>query len=178
MGLVILSGLTTILITFALLNLSNRLHNSMLLRVARAPMTFFTSNPLGRIINRFSKDTAMADSTLIDTFSYFLQVNLSYFSSSITSFALWESLSSSIPISRLWSFSYLSTLCICSEATPERSSTLCASTQCLVRQSTPSSLLPSTVSSPSAPIKERRKCSRNSTPSCNKMEGLTSLTSP
>ena len=71
---VILSGLTTILITYTLLNLSNRLHNSMLLRVSRAPMSFFTSNPLGRIINRFSKDTAMADSTLIDTFSYFLQV--------------------------------------------------------------------------------------------------------
>ena len=71
---VLLSGLGPILITLTLLNLSNRLHNSMLLRVSRAPMSFFTSNPLGRIINRFSKDTAMADSTLIDTFSYFLQV--------------------------------------------------------------------------------------------------------
>ncbi len=43
------------------LSLSQTLHNKMLESVTRAPMEFFDSNPLGRIINRFSKDTACAD---------------------------------------------------------------------------------------------------------------------
>ena len=36
----------------------------MLRRVTRAPMSFFNSNPLGRIVNRFSKDTGRADSVV------------------------------------------------------------------------------------------------------------------
>lgn len=36
----------------------------MLIHVARAPILFFDSNPLGRIINRFSKDAAVVDGTL------------------------------------------------------------------------------------------------------------------
>ena len=36
----------------------------MLRSVTRAPILFFDSNPLGRIINRFSKDTAVSDGTL------------------------------------------------------------------------------------------------------------------
>lgn len=71
---VILNGLCGIIISLTLLNLSNRLHNSMLQRVSHAPMSFFTSHPLGRIINRFSKDTAVADSNLVNTGTIFLQV--------------------------------------------------------------------------------------------------------
>ena len=36
----------------------------MLNTVTRAPILFFDSNPLGRIINRFSKDTTVSDGTL------------------------------------------------------------------------------------------------------------------
>ena len=57
-------GFTAFLIGAIFLHLSNTLHNSMLKRVTRAPMLFFNSNPLGRIINRFSKDTATADNTV------------------------------------------------------------------------------------------------------------------
>ena len=56
-------------------SLSNSLHNSMLKRVAHAPMRFFTSNPLGRIINRFSKDRAMADSVVTYQVIQWLQVS-------------------------------------------------------------------------------------------------------
>ena len=44
--------------------MSNKLHNKMLEHVARAPILFFDSNPLGRIINRFSKDASLVDGTL------------------------------------------------------------------------------------------------------------------
>ena len=43
------------------LYISNKLHNLMLSRVVHAPLSFFDSNPLGRIINRFSTDVAVAD---------------------------------------------------------------------------------------------------------------------
>lgn len=38
------------------LNTSQRLHNEMFSSVIQAPVTFFDANPVGRILNRFSKD--------------------------------------------------------------------------------------------------------------------------
>ena len=70
-----LSGFTSFLIGVIFVNLSNNLHNSMLKRVTHAPITFFYSNPLGRIINRFSKDTAMADSVVTYQVLLCLQVS-------------------------------------------------------------------------------------------------------
>ena len=48
----------------------------MLNSVTRAPMLFFDSNPLGRIFNRFSKDTAVSDGTLPEQAYIFSGVSL------------------------------------------------------------------------------------------------------
>ena len=37
------------------------LHDSAFFRMLRAPLSFFDSNPAGRILNRFSKDVALVD---------------------------------------------------------------------------------------------------------------------
>ena len=57
---------TTASIAFVLtlLYVSNKLHNKMLEHVTRAPILFFDSNPLGRVINRFSKDASVVDGAL------------------------------------------------------------------------------------------------------------------
>lgn len=40
---------------------ARRLHSAMLNSILRAPMVFFQTNPLGRIINRFAKDLGDID---------------------------------------------------------------------------------------------------------------------
>lgn len=43
------------------LSASKRLHDSMLYSILRAPMVFFHTNPIGRMINRFAKDLGDVD---------------------------------------------------------------------------------------------------------------------
>ena len=45
-------------------NSSSTMHESLLTRIMRAPMSFFDTTPLGRIVNRFSKDIDTVDSTI------------------------------------------------------------------------------------------------------------------
>ncbi|CAL1598299.1 unnamed protein product [Knipowitschia caucasica] len=55
---------------------SQSLHNSMFSVVLRCPVRFFDVNPIGRILNRFSKDIGQMDSTLPITFVDFYQLCL------------------------------------------------------------------------------------------------------
>lgn len=61
-------------ILFSLVGLwaSNNLHKHALERVIHAPTQFFDTTPVGRIINRFSKDTESIDSALIGSLKAFL----------------------------------------------------------------------------------------------------------
>ena len=60
--------LTTILraITFfaICMRASFRMHNAIFTRLLRAPVAFFDSNPVGRILNRFSRDLGIIDERL------------------------------------------------------------------------------------------------------------------
>lgn len=51
-------------LNLAVLQGSRQVHQGMLHRVLRAPMSFFDTTPMGRILNRFSKDIDAADVTL------------------------------------------------------------------------------------------------------------------
>ena len=93
---VLTSGFTAFLSGAVFLNLSNSLHNAMLKRVTYASMSFFNSNPLGRIINRFSKDTALADSVVTAQMLYWLQVSDYSFRLSIKQPSSWAWVWSSI----------------------------------------------------------------------------------
>lgn len=50
---------------------AKRLHDNMLRSVIRAPMSFFETTPLGRILNRFSNDVYKVDAILHRVFSQF-----------------------------------------------------------------------------------------------------------
>ncbi|CAI0545433.1 unnamed protein product [Linum tenue] len=51
---------------------AKRLHDAMLHSILRAPMVFFHTNPLGRIINRFAKDMGDIDRTVAPFVNMFL----------------------------------------------------------------------------------------------------------
>ena len=63
---------------------AKRLHNSMLGSMLRAPMSFFHGNPIGRIINRFSKDTADIDRNV----AVYMNMFLSFLFQLLSTFAL------------------------------------------------------------------------------------------
>uniref|UniRef100_A0A452VN33 Multidrug resistance-associated protein 4 n=1 Tax=Ursus maritimus TaxID=29073 RepID=A0A452VN33_URSMA len=83
-----LSGLTvatvlfgiarSLLVFYVLVHSSQTLHNKMFESILRAPVLFFDRNPVGRILNRFSKDVGHMDDllplTFLDFFQTFLQV--------------------------------------------------------------------------------------------------------
>ena len=50
---------------------SRRLHKDAIFRVLHAPMSFFETTPVGRIMNRFSKDIDTMDNMLAGTYSFF-----------------------------------------------------------------------------------------------------------
>eukprot|EP00271_Cylindrocystis_brebissonii_P007833 TRINITY_DN2165_c0_g1_i1.p1 TRINITY_DN2165_c0_g1~~TRINITY_DN2165_c0_g1_i1.p1 ORF type:complete len:1709 (-),score=349.89 TRINITY_DN2165_c0_g1_i1:1265-6391(-) len=70
------------------------MHEGMLSAVLRAPMSFFQMNPVGRLINRFTKDTSDIDKNLSQQMSLFLQSLFSLLSTfgligALNPFALW-----------------------------------------------------------------------------------------
>ncbi|XP_078361824.1 ATP-binding cassette sub-family C member 4-like [Oculina patagonica] len=58
------------------LRCSERLHNKMVVAVLQAPVLFFDSNPVGRIMNRFSKDVGCMDEMLPKKFLMAIQMVL------------------------------------------------------------------------------------------------------
>ncbi|XP_043747926.1 ATP-binding cassette sub-family C member 4-like isoform X7 [Cervus elaphus] len=73
----ILLGITrSLLIFYILVKSSQTLHNKMLWSILRAPVLFFYRNPIGRILNRFSKDIGHMDDLLPLIFQDFIQTFL------------------------------------------------------------------------------------------------------
>ena len=79
---VILAGSLVLSVTIAtvfidaLLNSSKHLHNSMMSAVLKAQVLFFDTNPVGRMINRFSRDIGIMDELLPDVFLQAVEIVL------------------------------------------------------------------------------------------------------
>eukprot|EP00210_Caulerpa_lentillifera_P008090 g7724.t1 len=59
------------------------LHENMVFKLLRAPMAFYHTTPVGRIINRLTKDTADIDKNLVEYVSMFVRSGLQLFSTLI-----------------------------------------------------------------------------------------------
>ncbi|XP_010629028.1 multidrug resistance-associated protein 4 isoform X1 [Fukomys damarensis] len=66
----------SLLVFYVLVNSSQALHNKMFESILKAPVLFFDRNPIGRILNRFSKDIGHMDDLLPLTFLDFIQTLL------------------------------------------------------------------------------------------------------
>uniref|UniRef100_A0A7M4G370 Multidrug resistance-associated protein 4 n=1 Tax=Crocodylus porosus TaxID=8502 RepID=A0A7M4G370_CROPO len=76
----ILFGIIRSLLVFQILvNAGQILHNKMFQSILEAPVLFFDRNPIGRILNRFSKDIGHLDDLLPLTFLDFMQSLLQIF---------------------------------------------------------------------------------------------------
>ncbi|KAL9978597.1 hypothetical protein ACROYT_G016132 [Oculina patagonica] len=69
----------------ATLKASENLHDQMTKAVMKAPALFFDTNPVGRILNRFSKDIGSMDDMLPGQFLFATQLCLYFFSATILS---------------------------------------------------------------------------------------------
>ncbi|XP_004680354.2 PREDICTED: multidrug resistance-associated protein 4 [Condylura cristata] len=73
----VLFGVARSLLVFhVLVRSSQTLHNKMFASILKAPVLFFDRNPIGRILNRFSKDIGHMDDLLPLTFLDFIQTFL------------------------------------------------------------------------------------------------------
>ena len=64
-----------VLIAWLLISSGTNMHNKVVWRVLRAKILFFDSNPIGRIVTRFSKDIMVIDFVL-GPFVYFVSQGL------------------------------------------------------------------------------------------------------
>ena len=64
--------LNTLILAVAGVKASRTLHNGMLKNILRSPMSFFDTTPLGRVLNRFSKDIYVIDELIPRVLSSFL----------------------------------------------------------------------------------------------------------
>lgn len=64
MGNSILILIVTLVSAYSAVLASRSMHARMLAAVVRSPMSFFDTTPLGRIVNRFSKDIYNVDETI------------------------------------------------------------------------------------------------------------------
>ena len=76
MSTIVVGCIRAVIFAFYTVRCSSALHNAMFLSVLRSPMRFFESVPLGRILNRFSKDTDTMDDLLIRMAFDFVQLFL------------------------------------------------------------------------------------------------------
>ena len=88
-SMVTVSLLLTIISSFcfylAALKASENLHDRMTTTIMKAPVLFFDTNPVGRILNRFSKDIGCMDDLLPGQFLFAVQLCLYFFSATILS---------------------------------------------------------------------------------------------
>eukprot|EP00760_Papus_ankaliazontas_P013947 PhM_4_TR15927/c0_g1_i1/m.43479 len=78
-GLFVIFSIVAIVIrsipfTIGMVRCIRLIHEELLNRVLYAPMEFFDVSPIGRIVNRFSKDIEMIDVTIPETLTFFYQM--------------------------------------------------------------------------------------------------------
>ena len=81
----LLTLISSFCLYFAALKASENFHDQMTKAVLKAPVLFFDTNPVGRMLNRFSKDVGCMDDILPGRFLFAVQLCLYFFTAAILS---------------------------------------------------------------------------------------------
>ncbi|CAL1193871.1 unnamed protein product [Candida parapsilosis] len=82
---------------------SKKLHNAMAVSVMRAPMTFFETTPIGRVLNRFSNDIYKIDEVIGRVFNMFFSNTVKvFFTIVVISFSTWQFVFLILPLGVLY----------------------------------------------------------------------------
>ena len=84
-GSLFLTLISSFCFYLAALKASENLHDQMTKVVMKAPVLFFDTNPVGRILNRFSKDISCMDDILPGRFLFAVLLCLYFFTAAILS---------------------------------------------------------------------------------------------
>lgn len=79
-GVALVSLIRSLFLAFVALTASRAMFNDMLATVLHAPMSFFDTTPVGRLVNRFSKDIYTIDEKLVETGGMYLRTIFSVIS--------------------------------------------------------------------------------------------------
>ena len=72
MSSAIVSSLRSLLLALGCIYAARSLHSQLLQRVLRLPLSFFDSQPSGRLLNRFTRDVEQMDLSLSGTLFSFM----------------------------------------------------------------------------------------------------------
>ena len=75
MGVIVINLARAIAFFFVCVNASRVLHDRMFASILRVPVLFFDTNPIGRVLNRFSKDVGFLDDLLPFQFCEYMLVS-------------------------------------------------------------------------------------------------------
>ena len=67
LSLALFTFFASISLSLGTLFAAKRMHEGMIARTMRCPMSYFDTTPIGRIVNRFAKDVDVVDNTLPQT---------------------------------------------------------------------------------------------------------------
>ena len=84
-GSFLLTLISSFCFYLAALKASENLHDQMTKAVLKAPVLFFDTNPVGRMLNRFSKDVGCMDDILPGRFLFAVQLCLYFFTATVLS---------------------------------------------------------------------------------------------
>ena len=88
--LIVVNITRLITLFFVCVNSSRVLHNRMFASILRAPVLFFDTNPVGRVLNRFSNDTGALDDLLPLYLSEYMMVSANLYFKVIIIPHLWD----------------------------------------------------------------------------------------
>merc|ERR1719187_1181897 len=81
------------------------MHKNMLARIMMAPMSFFDTTPLGRVVNRFAKDVDVCDNTLPGSLRNWLSQFATFVATIITIMTvIWEFIIVIVPVAVVFYF--------------------------------------------------------------------------